>query len=246
MRAGAGDETLRSVTATETSAAPVVLLDVNETLTDMSGLDPRFAEVLDGLDGAPAPALARGLWFARLLRDGFAATAAGTSVPFGDLARVQAEQLLAQLGHADPADGAAHLLGGLGGLDLYPDAVRGLRRLADAGVRLVPFTNGATAVSDGAFERAGVTDLLETRLSVVDAGVWKPAGDAYRWAAARLGVTTGECTLLAVHPWDLLGAARAGCATAWVRRGTSWPAYVPAPDHEADDVEALAELLLSR
>ncbi|MFC5382013.1 haloacid dehalogenase type II [Aquipuribacter nitratireducens] len=223
---------------------PVVLLDVNETLTDMSGLDAGFADVLTDVPGAPAPPVVRGLWFARLLRDGFAATAAGSSVAFADLARVQAEQVLASLGHDDPATAAQHVLGGIAGLDLYPDAAPGLRRLAGSGARLVPFTNGATAVSDGAFERAGVTDLFETRLSVLDAGVWKPAGDAYRGAAERLGVTTADCTLVAVHPWDLMGAARAGCATAWVRRGTSWPAYFPAPDVEADDIGALAEAMI--
>jgi 2-haloacid dehalogenase len=228
-----------------TPRTPVVLLDVNETLTDMSGLDPRFDEVLDGLAAAPPAPVARALWFARLLRDGFAVMAAGASVPFADLARVQAEQLLASFGAQHPGAAAQHLLSGIADLDLYPDAVTGLRRLADAGARLVPFTNGATAVSDGAFERAGVLDLFETRLSVVDAGVWKPAVASYRWAAERLGVTTADCTLVAVHPWDLQGAARAGCATAWVRRGTAWPGYLPRPDVEADDLDALSRGLLA-
>ena len=53
----------------------VVVFDVNETLSDMAPLADRFADV-----GAP-PALAR-LWFAALLRDGFARTAAGESERF--------------------------------------------------------------------------------------------------------------------------------------------------------------------
>jgi len=51
----------------------VVVFDVNETLSDMAPLAQRFADI-----GAP-PALAR-LWFAALLRDGFARTAAGICV----------------------------------------------------------------------------------------------------------------------------------------------------------------------
>lgn len=55
------------------SASPsVIVFDVNETLSDMSPMAQRFSDV-----GAPAH-LAK-LWFASLLRDGFALTAAGTS-----------------------------------------------------------------------------------------------------------------------------------------------------------------------
>jgi 2-haloacid dehalogenase len=219
--------------------AEVLLLDVNETLTDMSGLDSRFVDLLPDAD---APTV-RALWFARLLRDGFAMTAAGLEPSFGELARAQAEQVLASSGVPDPAAAAAHVLDGLAGLDLHPDVPEALRRLAGAGYRLVPLTNGSADVAVGAFERGGVLDLFETRLSVVDAGVWKPAAGAYTWAADRLGVPIGRCTLVAVHPWDLMGAARAGAGTAWLRRGLPWPPYLPEPDVAADDLGELADQL---
>lgn len=223
--------------------AQVLLLDVNETLTDMSGLDPVLAEVLPEGSRAAAGVL-RQLWFARVLRDGFALTAAGREPSFAALARTQAEHLLSAQGVDDPAGGAERLVAGVAELRLHPDVAAGLRRLAAAGYRLVPFTNGSVDVAVGAFERDSVLELFETRLSVVDAGVWKPAGDAYRWAAGRLGVPVEACALLAVHPWDLMGAAEAGLGTAWVFRGTSWPDYLEAPGVEAPDVEALADLLV--
>lgn len=219
----------------------VLLLDVNETLTDLTPMDDRFAAVLP--EGAPAGTLRR-LWFARVLRDGFAMTAAGVEPSFGALAKVQAEHVLAGAGAADPAAGAEQVVAGMAGLDLHPDVPQALRRLAEAGYRLVPFTNGSPDVAVGAFERGGVLDLFEARLSVVDAGVWKPAAGSYGWAADRLGVSLGECTLVAVHPWDLMGAAQAGAGTAWVRRGTPWPAYLDRPRHEADDLTGLADALL--
>jgi hypothetical protein len=55
----------------------VVVFDVNETLSDMSPMARRFADV-----GAPEH-LAK-LWFATLLRDGFALTAAGGQRPFAE------------------------------------------------------------------------------------------------------------------------------------------------------------------
>lgn len=49
---------------------PVIVFDVNETLSDMSSMGEHFA-------AAGAPAHLAKLWFASLLRDGFAITAAG-------------------------------------------------------------------------------------------------------------------------------------------------------------------------
>src|SRR3954470_12387136 len=57
----------------------VVVFDVNETLFALEGLGPFFVTV--GLDAAAVP-----LWFARVLRDGFALTAMGRYQPFADLA----------------------------------------------------------------------------------------------------------------------------------------------------------------
>ncbi len=56
----------------------VIVFDVNETLSDMAPMGQRFADV--GAD----PRLAR-LWFAALLRDGFALTVAGAREDFAVL-----------------------------------------------------------------------------------------------------------------------------------------------------------------
>ena len=60
------------------TAPSVIVFDVNETLSDMSPLADIFAET-----GAPA-SLAK-LWFATLLRDGFALTAAGDNSAFAEI-----------------------------------------------------------------------------------------------------------------------------------------------------------------
>jgi 2-haloacid dehalogenase len=47
--------------------------------------------------------------------------------------------------------------------------------------------------------------------------------------------------LVAVHPWDVDGAARAGLATAWVDRdGAPYPAYFTAPDLTVGSLTELA------
>ena len=50
--------------------------------------------------------------------------------------------------------------------------------------------------------------------------------------------------MVAVHPWDLHGAARAGLATAWLdRTGAPWPEVFTPPTHTAADLPALAAQL---
>jgi 2-haloacid dehalogenase len=203
-----------------------VVFDVNETLSDMRPIGGRFAAV-----GLPEHAFTT--WFASVLRDGFAAAAAGGMITFRDLA---AGNLAAMLeAHGLPPESrdaqVAHVLSGLADLHVHPDVPPGLRSLAAAGMRLVTLTNGSSALSETMFARAGVLDLFEHRLSVEDVGRWKPAPEPYRYAAERCDVDPQRVALVAVHPWDVRGAQQAGLRGVWVNRsGGTYPAYLPAPD----------------
>lgn len=199
-----------------TSLAPpaLLLLDVNETLSDTGAL----AGVLEGLR---APGHLGATWFASVLRDGFALTAAGHPAPFSDVARAAARSLLAP--HVPPGsldDAAETLVGAVGSLPLHPDVPDGLAALATTGIRVVALTNGSASVASGLLERGGVRQHLEAVLSVeaFGEGAWKPAASAYRGACATLGVETDEAVLVAVHRWDVDGAAGAGLRTVLVDR----------------------------
>ncbi len=50
--------------------------------------------------------------------------------------------------------------------------------------------------------------------------------------------------LVAVHPWDIDGASRAGLSTAWVSRaGTDYPGHFRPPTHTVRALPELATLL---
>ncbi len=216
----------------------VVVFDVNETLSDMSTMAQRFADV-----GA-SPGLAQS-WFAALLRDGFALTAAGSTERFATLGREGLYSLLAGADLDRDVDAAVeHVLAGFDTLDVHPDVPSGVRALAGAGLRLVTLSNGATSVADGLLRRAGVRDDFEALLSVEEAGIWKPAAAAYEYAAAECKTDLEAMLLVAVHPWDVDGAARAGMQTAWVTRaGGRYPPYFTAPDRTATGIDDLAAQL---
>lgn len=216
----------------------VVAFDVNETLSDLSPLRRRFAEI-----GAPEAAAT--IWFASLLRDGFALTAAGTFATFSAVGEGALRVVLAGTAVDRDIDAAvAHVMDGFRDLDVHPDVVDGIKRLRSARLRLVTLTNGSTAVGDRLLAKAGVRPEFERLISVESAGVWKPASGSYRHAAEVCGVPLEEMLLVAVHPWDIDGAARAGMRTAWINRtSTPYPPYFTTPDVTVSALTQLADQL---
>lgn len=216
----------------------VIVFDVNETLSDTTALAQSFEDV-----GAPGHLAAT--WFGQILRDGFALTSTGDNVSFATIA---ASLLDATLGSAEltrPVEDAKKtLLGSFARLPLHPDVAPGLTDLATAGFRLITLSNGAFAVAGSLFKATDLSGLWERLLSVDDAPVWKPGAASYRWAAERCNVQPSEMMLVAVHPWDIHGAARAGLRTAWVNRSDeAYPSYFARAELEVSSVTDLARQL---
>ncbi len=196
----------------------IFVFDVNETLSDLGPLGRRFAEV--GL-----PPDASRLWFTAVLRDGIAVSAAGGLVPFADVARGVLRPMV-----SGDESAVEHVLAGFLSLGVHPDVVDGVRALRAVGHQLATLSNGAASVADGLLRRAGIRDQFGWVLSVEDAGRWKPARTAYLHAAHATATAPRDLTLVAVHPWDIDGATRAGLRTAFLDRdGAGYPGHLVPP-----------------
>jgi 2-haloacid dehalogenase len=223
-----------------TERLQLVVLDVNETLSDLTPMRERFASV-----GLPEEAAAT--WFASVLRDGFALAAMGRAAPFAEIGATLLRGRLAAAGLPAGEDQVSAVLTAFRELPLHPDVGDGLRLLRDAGLRVVTLTNGGTPVPDSLLSRAGLRDLVETLLSVDDAGIWKPAAGAYAYAAQATGIPAERSALVAVHPWDVAGAQAGGLVGAWVdRTGDAYPPYFPEPDVKGRIFVEVAEALVAR
>lgn len=224
--------------APETSTAPrLVVLDVNETLSDLSPLREAFADVGLEPDGSEA-------WFAGVLRDGFALTVLGDNPAFAELgadgvrARVRAAH--PERGQQAVDEAADRVLSTFTSLAPHPDVVEGLRALASLGCRIVTLSNGSAGVARALLGETGAGPVIEDYLSVEQAGVWKPAAAAYRYALEQTGIEARQAMLVAVHPWDVEGARRAGLRTAWVNRTDAvYPSFLTPPEL---DVASLTDL----
>ncbi|UQA91286.1 haloacid dehalogenase type II [Streptomyces halobius] len=219
--------------------AQVLVFDVNETLSDMGPLRTRLEEI-----GAPPHLFS--VWFAGVLRDGFALTAAGAYADFPDVARDGLRALLPSLPgwSGDAEEAARHVLDGFAELEVHPDVPDGVRTLHGAGFRLVTMTNGRSALTERLLTRAGLLDCFEALLDVSGPRRWKPAHAAYRYAVDQMGVRADQAVLVAVHPWDIDGAQRAGLGGAWLRRGVpTYPEVMLSPTYTAEDLRELAAAL---
>lgn len=217
-------------------AVEVVAFDVNETMFALEGLRPAFTAA--GLDPAQVP-----LWFARLLRDGFALAAMGRYAPFAELAGHTLRGLA-----PDRVDDAAvtGVLGAFRELDPHPDVRPALHALRAAGVPAVTLSNGSAELVEGLLARAGLAGLVDRCLSVDAVRRWKPAPEPYLYAAAELGVDPPQLALVAAHPWDCAGARAAGLRAGWVNRaGGAWPAGFAPPDVTGVDLPAVVTGLLT-
>lgn len=218
-------------------AITTVVFDVNETLSDLTPLSARFTDL--GVPDWVGP-----YWFASTLREGIALAAGGELRTFAEIGRETAAQLLHRYGAPDPDGGAQQVLEGFLSLPVHPDVHAGVAALRAAGLRLVTLSNGSASVAERLLGEHGLRDQFEAVLSVEDAGVWKPAPAAYEHALRVCRVEPSETVLVAVHPWDLHGAARVGMATAWLdRRGEPWPGHLTPPTFTVGALPELATRL---
>ncbi len=216
----------------------VIVFDVNETLLDMSALDPHFQRVF----GDPQ---VRVEWFQTMLQSAFLVTITGPYKPFGEHFRAAlAITALRRNLRVSPDDERA-ILAEVRALPAYPDVRPALERLRSAGFRLAALTNSTAEVEEAQLRNAKLADLFEKALSADTGKRLKPAAEAYANAARELGVETPEIRMVAAHAWDVHGAIRAGCAAAFVERpGAVWNPLLERPDIVGADLGEIAERVI--
>ena len=102
-------------------------------------------------------------------------------------------------------------------LPAFADAHDGLARLAEAGHRMVAFSNGVGATLWGLLTHARLLPPLADVVSVDEVKTYKPNPAVYQHLVARGGASP-ETWLVSSNAWDVLGAKSAGLKAAWVRR----------------------------
>lgn len=97
----------------------------------------------------------------------------------------------------------------------WPDSAAGLVRLNEHNTTST-LSNGNTHLLQDLAQSGGLP--FQEILSAEDFGAYKPSARVYQGAAHRLGVTVGQCVMVAAHLADLQAAKQNGFRTVFVQR----------------------------
>ncbi|HUM13719.1 MAG TPA: haloacid dehalogenase type II [Myxococcaceae bacterium] len=186
--------------------------DVYGTLVDPLGMDAPLREHVGDLAERFAAT-----WRERQIDWTFRRALMGRYADFDVVTRQAFRATSAMLG-VDLRTAEAGLLDVYQRLPAFADAHDGLARLAEAGHRLVAFSNGVGATLRGLLTHARLMPPLTDVVSVDEVQTYKPSPAVYRHLLGRSGGSPERTWLVSSNAWDVLGAKSAGLRAAWVRR----------------------------
>ncbi|MGB1714665.1 MAG: haloacid dehalogenase type II [Arenicellales bacterium] len=202
----------------EPVAPRALLFDVFGTVVDWRSSIAR--EVQAALAGHPAPVDSEAFadrWRA-LYQPAMARVRSGEIdfVPLDELHRANLDQVLAEFSvdHLSESE-KVQLNLAWHRLDAWPDAVAGLERLKSRYI-IGTLSNGNISLIVNMAKHSGLP--WDVVLGAEVARAYKPQPQAYLGSAQALGLTPGECMLVAAHNDDLKAAAQCGFRTAFVER----------------------------
>jgi 2-haloacid dehalogenase len=216
----------------------VLVFDVNETLLDLSALQPYFQTLF-------GEAAVVKEWFSLMLQYSLTVTITERYSDFGTLGRA-ALQMLAQARKVQLlSEDEERVLRGLTSLPAHPEVPGALDQLKKAGFRMVTLTNSSPSMVRDQLKNSGLESYFEQSISVDSVQRFKPDRRVYALANEQLKVQANQTCLIAAHAWDVFGAMNAGWTAAFLARpGKVLFPLAPKPAMVAPDLQALANLLM--
>jgi 2-haloacid dehalogenase len=190
---------------------PTLLFDVNETLLDMSALDPLFEQTF-------GTAHVRQDWFLILQGLWMTATLTDSFKPFDTLAAAALTMTAERDGRPLQTHDRERILNAMKTLPAHADAHSALDLLRASGVRLAALSNGSLKGVTLQLQHAKLVDKFDAIFAADQVKQYKPASAPYLFAARKLKLKPSAVDLVAAHAWDIAGAAAAGLHTVFVRR----------------------------
>jgi len=232
-------DTMSAMPSDESSHPSVLVFDVNETLLDLAALGP-------DIEGAFADRRAIGEWFARLLHGSLVATVIDHYESFSAIGAAALDDMAVARSVDLDVGARDRIVDGIRRLPPHPEADGALERLRESGFRVAALTNSPHRIALEQLMNAGLSERFDAVLSVEVVRRFKPHADCYLAAASSLGVPIERIRLVAAHDWDVAGAIAAGARGAFVARpGATYRSWLPRPDIEAPDLEAMAHRIIA-
>jgi 2-haloacid dehalogenase len=225
----------------------VLVFDVNETLLDITALEPVFAKIFGDPQVRPGERSDGGWvreWFGQLVTYSMTLTLSDVYTDFFSLGEAVL-RMVGDIHGVQITDDDLHAVrAGFATMPAHEDVATGLGQLRDKGYRLVTLTNSPpSSGGETPMQRAGLGHFFERQFSVDAARVYKPATTLYRNVARQLGVQPSDCMMVAAHTWDTIGAQAAGFSGALILREGNAPLPAPATPHPTVVASDLVDLV---
>lgn len=188
-----------------------IVFDVNETMLDISHMDPLFEEIFGAAE-------VRKEWFSQVIQDALVASLIDRYSDFGQIGVSAFELVAERRGIEVDKEDFTRVVSTMRSLPAYGEVPGQLERLRSGGYRLVTLTNSPPAMVEAQLENAGISRFFERQLSADAVRAFKPSQKVYEYAESQLGEEAGDLWLVAAHNWDTSGALAAGWNAAFVAR----------------------------
>lgn len=139
----------------------------------------------------------------------------------------------------------AELMNAYLNLQPWPDAAPTLRRLREAGIRVILLSNFTPEMLRSNVDHAGLAPLFDEVVSTEGNGSFKPEPRAYALGMSTLHLRKDEIVFAAFGGWDAYGAKHFGYRTYWVNRfHLPQERFGAAPDASSAGMDGLADFVL--
>ena len=189
----------------------LILLDVYETLLDMSEIERRVNSLLDSKRGYI-------IWFDLFMQYCFVDNCTAQFNDFTSIAKVTMQMAARTLGRRIHDDDIHLVLELLKHLPLHDGVQKGLSLLHGQDFRIAALTNSPQQTVMDRMERTGLISYFEMVLSAELVKKYKPCIEVYEWAVKKLDVEARQTLLVSAHGWDIAGAANAGMQTGYMKQ----------------------------
>ena len=162
--------------------------------------------------------------------------------PYRQIGHRAVSIVMDRAGIAHTQDEVRWLVAQIETLKPFPDVIAALHRLKDAGYGLHILSNGDRDMLEAAAPHIGFP--FDSRISVQEAGFFKPAWQTYAKAEELIGLDRSQLLFVANHAFDCIGAKSWGMRTAFIdRRRRPFGQTPHQPDLIVTDFSELAKTM---
>ena len=189
----------------------LVIFDVNETMFSLDTIGKKFESF--GL-----PKLSASIWFANILKEGFANSSIGNFQTFKKIAKNELERIFLKFKVKFYNNYPLIIFKEFSKLKAHRDVIDSISLLKSKDITIVTLTNGSKENTIKLLKNNDLLSYISRCFSINEIKIWKPNKKTYTYVCKKMNVPPSKTLMIAAHAWDIHGAKKAGLKTGYITR----------------------------